>query len=90
MSRCRHVLIVLPRSVHLMDVAGPAQVFTSATELGAGYSVSYVGDGEMTLSHQGLAVGGSAQWPRLEAHDLLLVPGWNRQRDRLGAALGGT
>jgi len=31
----RRVLIVLPEEVHLMDVAGPAQVFVNAADIGA-------------------------------------------------------
>jgi len=47
----RRVLIVLPERVHLMDVVGPAQVFTSAAEAGAGYALSYVAERSGTETH---------------------------------------
>jgi transcriptional regulator GlxA family with amidase domain len=62
--------------VHLLDLAGPAQVFSSAADLVGGYALSYVGDSESVLSHQGVPLGATTELPSLGVHDLVFVPGW--------------
>ena len=93
MPSSRRVLIVLPQWVHIMDVAGPAQVFVTGDEVvgggpgGAsgpgrsGYAVSYVGVDRAVTSHHGLMLTADAIWPRLHPRDLVLVPGWKTTRD---------
>lgn len=76
MRPTRHVLIVLPEHVHLMDVAGPAQVLVTAADMGAGYTVGYVSEHPITGSYQGVALAAAVHWPDLEPDDLVLVPGW--------------
>ena len=76
MAPNRRVLIVLPERVHLMDVVGPAQVFTSAAEAGAGYALSYVAERSGTETHQGLGLTAPTSWPALGEGDLVIVPGW--------------
>lgn len=76
MSEPRRVLIVLPERAHLMDVAGPAQVFTNAAEQGGAYAVAYVADRREVTTHQGAALAASTVWPGLDPRDLVLVPGW--------------
>lgn len=70
------VVFLLVPGVHLLDLAGPAQVFSSAADLVDGYVLSYVGDTETVLSHQGVPLGASRELPSLEADDLVFVPGW--------------
>ena len=79
MAPNRGVLIVLPERVHLMDVVGPAQVFTSAAEAGAGYALSYVAERSGTETHQGLGLTAPTSWPALGEGDLVIVPGWRAQ-----------
>lgn len=75
----RRVLIVLPEQVHLLDVAGPAQVFVNATEAGGRYALSYVAAAATTATHQGLPLVAPTTWPDLDPRDLVLVPGWKTQ-----------
>jgi transcriptional regulator GlxA family with amidase domain len=70
------VVFLLVPGVHLLDLAGPAQVFSSAADLVDGYELSYVGDMETVLSHQGVPLGASRELPSLDVHDLVFVPGW--------------
>jgi transcriptional regulator GlxA family with amidase domain len=70
------VVFLLVPGVHLLDLAGPAQVFSSAADLVEGYELSYVGDSESVLSHQGVPLGTSSSLPSLDVHDLVFVPGW--------------
>ncbi|KOV85451.1 AraC family transcriptional regulator [Nocardia sp. NRRL S-836] len=67
---------MLVPGVHLLDLAGPAQVFSSAADSGGDYALSYVGDSESVASHQGVPLGASTDLPSLTPDDLLLVPGW--------------
>lgn len=79
----QRVLIVLSDDVHLMDVAGPAQVFTNANDVGGRYVVTYVGVRSGVRSHQGLSLQVSDEWPDLKPEDLLVVPGWRTQASRM-------
>lgn len=66
------VVFLLVPDVHLLDVAGPAQVFST----GLGYSLRYVADSPTVLSAQQLPVQAETAVPGLAAEDLLVVPGW--------------
>ncbi|MBB2891249.1 GlxA family transcriptional regulator [Flexivirga oryzae] len=70
------VVFVLAPQVHLLDVAGPAQVFASAADLGATYDLHFVGTRARVASHQGLPLDVATSWPALTTDDLVLVPGW--------------
>ena len=70
------VLFALAPQVHLLDVAGPAQVFTSAADLGAPYTLKYVSEHARVPTHQGLPLTADTAWPSLDAEDIVLVPGW--------------
>ncbi|GAB2852278.1 GlxA family transcriptional regulator [Actinocorallia aurea] len=70
------VFLLLP-GVHLLDLAGPAQVFSEAAGLGLGYTLHYVADRESVPSHQGLPLAAATEWPTLGPDDLVLVPGWH-------------
>ncbi|GAA1764737.1 GlxA family transcriptional regulator [Luedemannella helvata] len=70
------VVFLLAPGVHLLDLAGPAQVFSTAADLGAEYELHYVGEREDVPTAQGVPLGAALTWPRLSADDLVLVPGW--------------
>lgn len=96
------VFFLLPR-LHLLDLAGPAQVFSTANDLGHGYSLYYVAEVEEIVTAQGIPVRAQLDWPELGRDDLIVVPGWrsprftpqvpiaavNKQRLRSHHALGG-
>lgn len=75
------VFVTLPE-VHLLDLAGPAQVFRTAGDLtGHPVQLHYVADDTTTISHQGLALRTELAWPELDADDLIVVPGRRLARE---------
>lgn len=71
------VVFLLAPGVILLDVAGPAQVFSTSEEAGgATYGLSYVAEHRLVPSAQGLRVEASLEWPELAREDLIVVPGW--------------
>ena len=48
------VVLVLVPGVHLLDLAGPAQAFSSAAQEGYAYRLSYVAEEPEVLTAQGL------------------------------------
>ena len=78
----RTVVFAVPADVHLLDLAGPAQVFATADDVGGGpggaYRLCYVSlDGsDAVVSHQGLRLQVQRDWPELGDRDLVVVPGW--------------
>lgn len=87
---------MLTPQVHLLDLAGPAQVFATAP----GYELAYVAEQSPVPTWQGVALHAELTWPELDADDLVLVPGWRtgygffapETLDRIAAhhAAGGT
>lgn len=71
----RRVLVLLLPDVHLLDLAGPAQVFHSANEQGATYALSFCAAHPQVRSAQGLAFTALAPLPPTQPGDLILVPG---------------
>jgi transcriptional regulator GlxA family with amidase domain len=71
----RVVFLLLPR-VHLLDLAGPAQVFSTAADLGHPYRLHFVADAAEVPTAQGLPVRAETCWPDLDPADLVVVPGW--------------
>ena len=71
----RVVFLLIPR-LHLLDLAGPAQVFSTAADHGLGYALDYVGEQEDVPTAQGVSLRAELAWPRLRAGDLVVVPGW--------------
>jgi transcriptional regulator GlxA family with amidase domain len=71
-----HVVFLLVPQVHLLDLAGPAQVFGTAAVHGYDYQLRYVAEQAELPTAQGLPVRASVQWPRLTPADLVVVPGW--------------
>jgi len=70
------VAFLLVPGVHLLDLAGPAQVFHTAAELGYPYDLHYVAEQPEVMTAQGLPVRASGGWPALAPRDLIVVPGW--------------
>ncbi|MBM9509693.1 GlxA family transcriptional regulator [Actinacidiphila acididurans] len=85
----RVVFLLVPR-LHLLDLAGPAQVFSTAADQGLGYELEYVAEQEDVPTAQGLPLRASAALPGLAADDLVVVPGWRsrslRDNGRLAPA----
>jgi transcriptional regulator GlxA family with amidase domain len=71
----RIVFLLVPQ-LHLLDLAGPAQVFCTAADLGYAYDLHYVAEQADVPTAQGVAVRAGQRWPRLEPADLIIVPGW--------------
>jgi transcriptional regulator GlxA family with amidase domain len=69
------VVFALVPGVHLLDFAGPAQVFGSA-----GYDLRYVAETPVVATAQHLPVQADTAMPQLELDDLVLVPGWRGER----------
>ncbi|MBB5874516.1 transcriptional regulator GlxA family with amidase domain [Allocatelliglobosispora scoriae] len=70
------VVFLLAPQVHLLDLAGPAQAFSSATDYGQDYTLHYVGEQEDVPTSQGVTLRARLDWPDLDPDDLLVVPGW--------------
>ena len=75
----RVVFLLVPR-VHLLDLAGPAQVFSTAAMMAEGYELHYVAEQEEVPTAQGLAVRATTRWPAVRPGDLVVVPGWRSPR----------
>jgi transcriptional regulator GlxA family with amidase domain len=71
----RVLFIVLPQ-VAVLDLAGPAQVFTTANAFGADYALSYHGLTREVPSAQGLSLVVNPTLPTPTRNDLVLVPGY--------------
>ena len=63
------VFLLLPK-LHLLDLAGPAKVFSTANDLGHGYSLYYVGEVPELVTTQGVALKADLDWPDLARDDL--------------------
>ncbi|MBC2875050.1 MULTISPECIES: GlxA family transcriptional regulator [Streptomyces] len=71
----RVVFLLVPR-LHLLDLAGPAQVFSTADDLGHPYGIMYVSEREDVPTAQGITLRAGTEWPALTPDDLVVVPGW--------------
>ncbi|GAA0580367.1 helix-turn-helix domain-containing protein [Kribbella sandramycini] len=79
MRTIRVVFLLVPK-LHLLDLAGPAQVFTTANDFGYGYETSYVAEAEEIETAQGVPIRARLDWPELGPGDLIVVPGWRSPR----------
>ncbi len=70
------IVFLLVPGLHLLDLAGPAQAFGTAADLGCGYQLEYVGELEDVSTAQGVTIRAGTSWPPLTAQDLVIVPGW--------------
>ena len=82
------ILFLLVPGVHLLDLAGPAQVFSTAADFGHDYTLGYVAEQPVVPSAQGVPLQASTGWPELGPDDLLLVPGWRSPARELESKLG--
>ena len=73
------VFLLVPK-LHLLDLAGPAQVFSTAKDFGYGYSMHYVAEQETIPTWQGVDLTAQTDWPTLGPDDLIVVPGWKAPR----------
>lgn len=69
------VFLLMPR-LHLLDLSGPAQVFSTADDLGHRYELHYVAEQEDVASAQGVRLRAEVLWPETGPDDLVVVPGW--------------
>ncbi|MEV6483923.1 DJ-1/PfpI family protein [Streptomyces sp. NPDC051576] len=83
-----HVVFFLVPGVHLLDLAGPAQVFSTAAGFGHPYTLSYVAELPQVVSAQGLPLAAGPDWPELGPEDLIVVPGWRADRLADAPAIG--
>jgi transcriptional regulator GlxA family with amidase domain len=74
------VVFFLVPKLHLLDLAGPAQAFSTANDLGYGYELHYIGDVDEIVTAQGVPVRARLEWPELGPGDLVVVPGWRGPR----------
>ncbi len=70
------VVFVLAPRLHLLDLAGPAQAFSTAADLGHDYQLRYVGEQVDIPTAQGVVLRASVTWPTISRDDLIVVPGW--------------
>jgi transcriptional regulator GlxA family with amidase domain len=73
-SPSRVIFLLVPQ-VNLLDLAGPAQVFSAATYLGTPYDVVFCADEPEVVSAQGLALARVAPLGPVAEGDLVIVPG---------------
>lgn len=71
----RVVFLLMPR-LHLLDLSGPAQVFSTADDLGLDYQLDFVAEQEDVPTAQGVGLRARTTWPETGPDDLLVVPGW--------------
>lgn len=71
----QQVIFLVLQGVELLDLAGPAQVFSVAASLGAPYSLHFCGNMGEARSAQGLFLGQVESLPSLSAQDLIVVAG---------------
>lgn len=82
----RVVFLLVPQ-LHLLDLAGPAQVFSTAADLGYEYDIGYIAEHQKISTAQGLVLQAPTDWPKLTPHDLIVVPGWRSQVSAANGAL---
>lgn len=83
-----HIAFFLVPGVHLLDLAGPAQAFSTAANFGHRYTLSYLAEREQITTAQGLPLVARLGWPELGPEDLIVVPGWRAPTLRGGPVVG--
>jgi transcriptional regulator GlxA family with amidase domain len=71
----QRVIFLVLEGVELLDLAGPAQVFSMAASLGAPYSLHFCANLSGMRSAQGLFLGQLEPLPVVSTHDLVMVAG---------------
>jgi transcriptional regulator GlxA family with amidase domain len=82
------VVFLLAPQLHLLDLAGPAQVFSTAADDGYGYVLRYVAEQPDVPAAQGITLRAETSWPDLGTQDIVLVPGWRASAHRHRPPLG--
>ena len=70
------VVFLLVPDVHLLDLAGPAQVFHTAANLGLDYRSVFVAERPAVTAAQGLTLLAEVEWPTLTRTTWCWYPGW--------------
>ncbi|MEU3985650.1 DJ-1/PfpI family protein [Streptomyces sp. NPDC026672] len=83
-----HAVFLLMPGLHLLDLAGPAQVFSTAADFGHPYTLSYLAEQPLVPTAQGLPLVARLDWPELDREDLIVVPGWRVLAPAGGPAIG--
>jgi len=83
-----HIAFLLVPGLHLLDLAGPAQVFSTAADFGHPYTLSYIAEQPLVPTAQGLPLVARHEWPELGPEDLIVVPGWRALTLAAGPAIG--
>lgn len=71
----QQVIFLVLQGVELLDLAGPAQVFSMAASLGAPYSLHFCAKTAGMRSAQGLFLGQLEPLPSVSANDVVMVAG---------------
>lgn len=82
------VVFLLVPGVHLLDLAGPAQVFSTAADAGHPYAIAHVAERPDVPSAQGVVLRARVDLPALGPDDLVIVPGWRVHGGEPGPAEG--
>ncbi|GAA1075608.1 GlxA family transcriptional regulator [Nocardiopsis composta] len=82
------VQFIVAPGVHLLDLSGPAQVFSHAADRGADYVLRYAGDTERVPTAQGIDVHTGTGLADPGPDDIVLVPGWASRFPGAGALSG--
>jgi len=98
----RRVFFLLVPQVHVLDLAGPMQVFYEANGFGAAYEIHTCSETPTLKTAQGLTLAGLEPLPEIRKGDIVLVPGldstllrglkvparWLRSVEPAGGSLG--
>ncbi len=76
-TETKRVIFLLLPEVNLLDLAGPVQVFQTASYYGAGYQLEYCANQEVLSSSQGLVFAQLKPLTTVSAGDLVVIPGLN-------------
>lgn len=76
----QRVIFLVLDGVHLLDLAGPAQVFSMAASLGAPYSLHFCANTSEVRSTQGLFLGHLEPLPIVSTDDQIMVAGVTLER----------
>jgi transcriptional regulator GlxA family with amidase domain len=83
----RRIVFVLLPAVHLLDLAGPAQVFSTASRLGAPYELVFCAAQSQVTSAQGLMFAQLSPLVDLESVDQVIIPGFSSDMVSLDSPL---
>lgn len=86
-NRIRRIVFFVPSHVHLLDLAGPVQVFDTALRAGAPYTLHYCSPQAIQESAQGMVIANLTPLASITKDDLIIVPGMERESFSLETAL---